>query len=589
VPEELSVGNGKIYANVVKSASSFTDGVYVINGITGEVKHLPAPNAYKGGWVESYDFYDKNADVAIFHTSFKPDMFTLATEVYYTENGGDTWDMIYDYTEHDLAHIAKVMISPDDPQKLFMARGAGPSGVNGGFYVSEDGGLTWTQSLHGYILSPIAVNPYNTNEIMVGTGMMTYPEALFRSFDGGYTWTEIPIEWKWHIMDNIWQIAYDPNDPNKIIVLEENQTIVTRDGFTTYEEFMVEPGDNYDVLVSVSINPYNGEEMFFSIDGRSAAFTSDSGENWEAVSGKPTSYRSESVSIGKAGVTDYAYYTRESKSYQRNIQTGEIVEIGADGCDIIIADASMGERYFLVNSDAERMFYSDASLTLREVPGSAANVKKIIRDPNNTSIYWAAMNGGISKIDITSLTNISVTPVNAPSTGDVTGIFVTGNSSEIYVAQGNKVYKTTNGGTSWSEKSSGLGTSTITDMAVNPLNNNEFMVAAGTQIYFSSNKAESWNMLLSGHSVDKLAFSPTTTGLLTAGVYSVDGAPAYALFSANNGTSWNVINGKALHNAHSQSMDFYFEEAGYADTYIASSDMGLCVTVRLTNALTWQL
>lgn len=572
--------NGKVYVNVSNSASYTTDGVYRIDGITGAVTHLTTPNVHEGRWVVAYDIYEENPDIMLFGTQYNTSSGggLVRSGVYYTTNGGSTWKLIYDSNDHQNIHLNGVWINPDDPQKLYITRGMGHSGIKGGFFISADAGATWTQKLTGNTLSPVAFNPFNTDEMLVGTYMNNDDfEALFRTFDGGATWSEVPVDWSnVLIMDHIADIEYDSNDPNKIIVLEENQIVVTYDGFTTYEEYAVVPGSNYDVLTCVAINPYNWQEMYFAVDGRHVDFSSDGAKTRQRLSAQPTSYDFLSASVGTNSATSYLYSMDGANCYRRDINTDVSETINANGADVVFADATMGERAFLVNTSTGKMSFMSGNKVLYQIPGTMQNVKKALRDPNNASVYWVATNGGLSKIDISTLTNITVTAVTAPATGDITGIHVaTGNSNEIYVTQGNKFYKTTNGGTLWMQASTGLGAATIADMVVNPLNHNEFMIAAGTQIYSSSNKGDSWTSLLSGHTVDKLAFSPKASGVLVAGVYSVGGTPSYLLFSANNGESWNIINGKMLHNCHAQSMEFYFGETGYIDTYLASSDMGV--------------
>src|SRR5690606_15749332 len=87
------------------------------------------------------------------------------SKTYYTTDGGDSWEVVYDTTENQNIFINNVAISPENPQKLFLARGQGDSGTIGGVLISENGGTTWTEKISGVTLESIAFHPNNAEEI----------------------------------------------------------------------------------------------------------------------------------------------------------------------------------------------------------------------------------------------------------------------------------------------------------------------------------------------------------------------------------------------------------------------------------------
>lgn len=134
------------------------------------------------------------------------------------------------------------------------------------------------------------------------------------------------------------------------------------------------------------------------------------------------------------------------------------------------------------------------------------------------------------------------------------------------IAAGNKVYVSTDGGTSWSERSSGLGNDAIKAIASSPLDGNSLMAVTETGAYVSSDGGMSWEKsALSSGGLDNPAFSPAAQNVMAVGLH----------FSADNGATWRTISSKELHYAHAHDMAFGFAADGQQMTcHIASPDMG---------------
>src|SRR4029077_2607175 len=95
--------------------------------------------------------------------------------------------------------------------------------VAGGVWKTINGGLTWTpMSDKTGIMSvgAIAVAPSDSNVIYVGTGEsclrgnISYGDGMYKSVDGGKTWTHIGLEDSQHIA----RIAVHPRNPDIVYV-----------------------------------------------------------------------------------------------------------------------------------------------------------------------------------------------------------------------------------------------------------------------------------------------------------------------------------------------------------------------------------
>lgn len=144
---------------------------------------------------------------------------------------------------------------------------------------------------------------------------------------------------------------------------------------------------------------------------------------------------------------------------------------------------------------------------------------------------WTAISG-----DLTSGSGVLLPLAVSPSN---TSVIYTG-SSDGYV------YKTTGGGTIWTQIDGGLlGTSQVTDIVVNPTNSQEIYLysldaSSGSRVYMSSDGGTTWNDL---------------TGTLPAGLcglyLAVDFLPAVpqiylgtdygVYFTPDNGSTWSFV------------------------------------------------
>lgn len=124
---------------------------------------------------------------------------TAGGGIFKTEDGGTTWEPITD----DLSHlpIAHIVFDPTDPEVLYVGTGdvniSGNVWLGNGVYKSTDGGDTWAYLglEECRIVSKIAVNPQNPQQIFVGTMGVPFEansqRGLYRTNDGGITWEQV--------------------------------------------------------------------------------------------------------------------------------------------------------------------------------------------------------------------------------------------------------------------------------------------------------------------------------------------------------------------------------------------------------------
>jgi len=119
--------------------------------------------------------------------------------VHKTLDGGQTWTPIFD--DFSYLAIGAIALDPSNPETVYVGTGdpniTGYPFIGDGVYKSTDGGQSWTHLglTDQRIVSRILVDPANPNKIFVATMGLPFlrnnDRGLYRSLDGGQTWTEV--------------------------------------------------------------------------------------------------------------------------------------------------------------------------------------------------------------------------------------------------------------------------------------------------------------------------------------------------------------------------------------------------------------
>jgi len=157
---------------------------------------------------------------------------------------------------------------PGDPFTMYV------SGANGGVFKTINGGTTWTALFdHQNVLSigEIAVAPSNPNIIYVGTGEenprnnASFGDGVYRSNDGGETWTHIGLE----DSDRIARIRIDGRNPDVAYACamghewgpnEERGVYKTVDGGKSWKRQLYV--DNQTGCSDIDVDPNNSDVIY---------------------------------------------------------------------------------------------------------------------------------------------------------------------------------------------------------------------------------------------------------------------------------------------------------------------------------------
>ncbi len=592
IRELRTLGDDSLSFYIQNSAIPSDNTIYIFDIDTQEITNQYTPPVSAGAtqeWVNAYSIYEANTDIVLFNQDYKIGSANYS-KVYYTVDGGDSWEEVYYNGDYDSVFPNNVAINPNDSQMLYILRGVGPNSVVGGLFVSNDAGATWTEKEAGQAFKSIAFNPEDPNTILLGTASTssTTVENLYKSIDGGETLEIVPISWDTYFLDPINYIAYDVNDVNNIIVLEGNEIVISSDGGTTWSNYIYTdvPGSYYYGL-KASYNPFVTGEIQITTDYYPVIST-DGGATVSQL-GNPF-FHATKVGVSTEG-DQHLYYSVQRGLVHKNLTTMEetpyyvepINFVFSDPAPIYNIDPNIEGRVYMFTAG-----FSGQNLWVSNEHG--ANISSIkmtsfdvfytvTTDPNNSNKVWASyMNNGTMTIDFTDLFNPISSTVAVPAGNPHLSTFINpSDSNNVLIGLGGEIYHTLDAGSSWANVSAGLTldplTDSIYDIKQNPFNSNEFIVGTSLGVFKSDDGAQSWTQSYIGINVRKVEYSSVVEGQIAISMPSGEFNQAQIVYTTDNGTEWIEVPFESIENVGSSSMDFVFQENNIT-TYLATYDLG---------------
>ena len=224
---------------------------------------------------------------------YKP---TQERGVYKSIDGGKTWKKVLFSNEH--AGVVDLIIDPTNPRILYASTwrvqrtpySLSSGGEGSALWKSTDSGETWTEistkkGFPGGVLGIIGVTVSPVNNQRVWAIVENKDKGgLYRSEDGGETWTQVNSERK--LRQRAWyytRVYADTEDVNTVYVLNVRYHKST-DGGRTFSTYNAPHGDHHDLWIA----PENPHRMIIGDDG-GAQVTYDGGETWSTYYNQPTS------------------------------------------------------------------------------------------------------------------------------------------------------------------------------------------------------------------------------------------------------------------------------------------------------------
>lgn len=289
-PNVIYVGGGE---KTVRGNVSHGDGMWksVDAGKTWEFMGLP-----ESRHITRIRIHPDNPDVV--YAAVLGHLFASNEErgVYRSKDGGKSWEKILFANEN--AGAVDLIFDPNNTRVLYASTwnirrtpySLESGGEGSALWKSTDGGDTWTELTKEKKGLPkgdlgiigVTVSPANSNRVWA---IIEAEEGgVYRSDDTGETWTRINEERK--LRQRAWyytRIYADPQNTDVVYVLNV-RFHKSKDGGRTFEAIKTPHGDHHDLWIA----PDNPNQMIVGDDG-GAQVSQDGGTSWSTYQNQPTS------------------------------------------------------------------------------------------------------------------------------------------------------------------------------------------------------------------------------------------------------------------------------------------------------------
>jgi photosystem II stability/assembly factor-like uncharacterized protein len=424
-PNVVYVGMGE---SCIRGNLSEGDGVYKSTDAGKTWKHVGLGDTRTIGQVRVHPTNPDLVYVAALGHAFGPN---AERGVFRSRDGGARWEKVL--FVDDKTGAVDLAMDPTNPRVLYAAFWQAvrkpwtmeSGGPGSGLYKSTDGGDAWTKIADENLPKKgvwgrigVTVSPANPNRVWAI--IEAEDGGVFRSDDAGKTWRKTNEERR--LRQRAWYYTHiyaDPKNPESVYVLNTG-FYRSLDGGKTFTAIPVPHGDNHDLWIA----PDDPRRMIESNDG-GASVSFDGGGTWSSIYNQPTAQLYHVVTD-----TRFPYYV-----------------FGAQQDNTTVAIASR-----TAEGGIDRVHW---------YPVEGCESGTIAVDPSDPMITYAGCYGGvIERYDHRTgqSRNVNVYPDNPMGWGAegmkyrfqwTFPIVASPHDPKTIYAGGNLLFKTTNGGQSW--------------------------------------------------------------------------------------------------------------------------------------------
>ena len=449
--------------------------------------------------------------------------------------------------------VTTLAVDPQTPSTLYAA-------ALGGIFNSTDGGASWARASSGITdlsIKALVIDPQTPTTLYAGTDQ---GGGVFKSTDGGISWTALNSA-----AGVVNGLAIDPKTPTTLYAAEEQSGLLkSTDGGATFNGIGGSGLPGFGTYVALAIDPNTTTTLYASEQTNGIFRSTDGGNSWAAantgltggslinaqalvINPQNTSTLYAAVDTGNGKLAIYGSTNGAGSwtllstlgtdngngSLVLNPQTPSTLYAGGYGLGVL-QSTSGGASFAPVVSGLT----NDNVLALAINPQSPATLyagtQAGVFATVNAGSAWAVANTGLALAKIVSV----VVDANTPTT--------------LYAATGvsgaSLIYKSTDGGETWTPSNTGITPSTstaeLTVLAIDPVTSTTLYAGgeAGFGLFKSTNGGASWTETDSGLPqrgftlFTDLAIDPQTTSTLYAGTQD-----AGVFKSTDGGATWTAV------------------------------------------------
>jgi len=312
---------------------------------------------------------------------------TTNSWLYESMDEGGSWHRLAKLGSDDGFVLDSVVVDSADPATIYV--GAWNNSVDGGLWISHDRGKSWTEPvrLKGQPVHALAQAPSDSHILYAGT-----LEGVFRSSDGGATWTQISPPDS-HEIHEIESLAVDPGNADTVYAGTWHLPWKTSDGGKTWRNIKQGLIVDSDVF-SIIVDPEHPHTVYLS--ACSGIYKSENaGILFRKIQGIPTEARRtrslmqdpEKREVVYAGTTEGLYKTvNAGKTFERMTDADVVV-------NAVYVDPGDSNRVLLATDRSGVLTSQDggAAFTPSNQGISERKVAAVLVDRDNPELLYAGV------------------------------------------------------------------------------------------------------------------------------------------------------------------------------------------------------
>lgn len=476
----------------------------------------------------------RTSKIAISPTNTSIVLAAMWGGVYRSVDAGSSWSLVIPHGKG-----WDVRFDPSNPSIVYAA--IGENSIAAGVWKSTNGGATWTQ-LAGGLPAPsnirrIAMDISRSSPSTIWTLMASISPSggylgLYKSTNGGSSWTSITDSSLWDLFGTVGgggQGFYDitvgvPHPTNQNIVLVGGRTLRrSTDGGTSWTRVggSALSVDEHDIAFGPGGTYLGGDQGIWH--------SADFGATWVNINGNLAISQFYALGLSQLVPSNVYGGTQDCGMMRTTGSAQWPVMFPGDGATSLADYANPNIIFWTLTGGLRRRSLDGGanSITIHNgiTTGEPSNwVTPIAIDPNNPQVWYTGthrMYKSNNRGDLWIPTTAAAIN-NGLVLSSITIDYA--NPSIIYVTSNNKAFRTNDGGSSWSDVTSGLPSRVINDIILDPqMSSTTYAVLSGTgsgHIYKSTNYGVGWTNIsgnLPDLPVNSLVVHPMNRSTLYAG------------------------------------------------------------------------
>jgi uncharacterized repeat protein (TIGR01451 family) len=473
---------------------------------------------------------------------------TSGAQVFYSTDRANTWTKRTAVSIYSSAQVWKLAIDPTDSNTLYAH--ATMSATAEGTFVTHDGAMTWQLLTSGGVSQDFAINAANSTQIWSARF-----DGVWFSNDKGVTWTKV-------LANGSSSIAIDPSNPSILYAGTPYGSVFrTADAGATWVD--VTGNNTAGQLTTIAIDPAQSAHLL--VGGLNGLVgTTTSGTQWSAqtaginsttilgLSADPAADRIY-INVSSGGV----YYSAAGAAATmpaNNLGSGGLLQLSqAPTLNVTAILAQPGRLSASLANGLARSADGGATWSLVQVTpsGTSDQVFSFASWPGNpqdivaatsTTLFRTTDGGDLWTPAVTGLPANAIAGSLVAAASDPTIVYasiytmtIPGPGPDTFFG----VYKSTDAGLSWAPANTGIASSGISALAVDPTNAKVVYAATESALLKSVDGGATWSPMAwdasaTGGYPDSIAIDPKHPSILYA-------ARWFVARSADGGMTWQTL------------------------------------------------